>query len=92
MQIFLASFARFVIAFTFSFLMIWSNELYPTTIRSSGLGIVFGFGLIGGYLSPFLVEFSIEHIGLNPVIFLGLIGVICAIPVWFLNETLGKDL
>ncbi len=31
-------------------------------------------------------------IGVNPVITLGFIGIVCTVSVWFLNETLGKDL
>ena len=95
MQIFLASFARFIVAFTFSFMMIWANELYPTTgnflkislVRSSGLGIVFGFGLIGGYVSPYIVEGSKNVASsINPVITLGVIGL-----VFIVNFCFGVD-
>lgn len=73
--------------------MIWANELYPTTVRSSGLGVVFGFGLIGGYVSPYIVELSKSVIeSLNPVITLGVIGLFCSGPAFFLKETLGKPL
>lgn len=54
------TFARFIISFTFGFIVLWANEIFPTTIRSVGMGVFFGIGIIGGFLSPFLVDLSYE--------------------------------
>ena len=37
MQIILASTARFSVSFTFTFMVIWTNELFPTTGKSFSL-------------------------------------------------------
>jgi len=56
--IILTSLARLSVSFSFSFFVIWVSEQYPTTIRSAGVGIIFGIGLLGAQISPFLVKFS----------------------------------
>mmetsp|Transcript_11344 Transcript_11344/g.1017 ORF Transcript_11344/g.1017 Transcript_11344/m.1017 type:complete len:80 (-) Transcript_11344:205-444(-) len=77
------TFARFIISFTFGFIVLWANELFPTTIRSVGMGIFFGIGIIGGFLSPFLVDLSYE-IGISPIITIAIIGILGSISVAFL--------
>jgi hypothetical protein len=47
--------SRFIVSFSFSFMVIWISELFPTTVRSAGMGIVFGLGLSGGAISPYVV-------------------------------------
>lgn len=41
-------------------MVLWGNEIFPTTVRSIGMGIFFSIGLIGGFLSPFVVDLSYE--------------------------------
>lgn len=56
------------------------------------MGVVFGFGLIGGYVSPYIANFSNEYIGLNPVIMIGIIGLLCSNSAFFLKETINKEI
>ena len=50
--------ARFFISFAFSFYLLWVNELYPTTVRSIGNGMIDGMGLIGAEMAPLIVRLS----------------------------------
>lgn len=54
---------RIVISGSFVSLMVWTTELYPTVLRSNGMGMAM-FGLrIGGVISPqiILLVRNIEH-------------------------------
>lgn len=46
--------ARFVISFSFSFMIIWLNELYPTSIRSVGVGFIAAVGFLGAWFTPYI--------------------------------------
>jgi hypothetical protein len=72
-------------------MVIWTTELYPTTVRSAGMGIVFGIGLSGGALSPYVVELA-EKMEINPLILIGVIGITGTISAFFLTETKDKPL
>ena len=93
---------RFLICFVWALAYIYLSELFPTVVRSLALGIISAGGTIGKiYLiitlhigstaSPFVVSFS-KNLGLNPLIILGLIGVIGTISTFPLKETYGKQL
>ena len=87
----IACVARFANAYAFSFLVIWSSELYPTTVRSAGLGWVFGIGLIGAIVAPFLIQLS-KDLGIPPLVTLGVIGIVGTSMCFFLKETLNEKL
>ena len=54
---------RFFISFGFSLTMIWANELYPTQVRSLGVGFSQAFALFGSFLSPYFLPFLTKNGG-----------------------------
>lgn len=71
--------------------MIWANELFPTTVRAIGLGCCFSIGFVGGFLSPYVVEFS-YIVKLHPMMTLSSIGLFGVVSAFFLPETKGQAL
>ena len=51
----LAAIGKLGIASSFSVIYIHSNELFPTSIRNSGMGLVSVSARIGGILAPYIV-------------------------------------
>ncbi|BFH61973.1 MFS transporter [Paenibacillus azoreducens] len=73
----------------------YTPELYPTSVRSTGVGLATSVGRIGGVIAPFLVGYMVQnHIHIN-TIFMMFFAIICigALGVLFLGtETKGKEL
>lgn len=63
---------RFTLSFVYAILVIWQNELYPTDIRSVGIGFVYSFGIAGGYLIPY-IQHLCEYYNINPLIIFGIL-------------------
>ncbi|AEI41832.1 MFS transporter [Paenibacillus mucilaginosus] len=73
----------------------YTPELYPTSVRSTGVGLAASFGRIGGVIAPFLVGMLVARsVGIPAIfaIFFAAI-VVGAIAVFFLGtETKGREL
>ncbi|MGG3468974.1 MFS transporter [Neobacillus pocheonensis] len=64
------------------------GELYPTHLRSTGVGLTFNIGRIGGALTPTIVGFMAEHMQLSgAVLIFGSICYVFGIIVTILNKT-----
>ena len=86
----MAAIGRFVLTFTYSFSTLWSSELFPTSVRSLGVGVFFTFEIFASSISPFVVDFSVmNHI--DPLLCITAIGFLGCISSLFLKETLGVD-
>ncbi|KAL4459389.1 hypothetical protein ABPG74_018002 [Tetrahymena malaccensis] len=66
-------------------------ELYPTSVRSLGVGFIRGVGISGSILSSFVITWS-KNLGISPLVSFGVIGSFAVIPTLFLPETLNKPL
>jgi OCT family organic cation transporter-like MFS transporter 4/5 len=64
------------------------SELFPTVVRSLAVGLISGAGTVGSITCPFVVTFA-NHLGISPLIPLGVIGLLGAASVIPLKETLG---
>lgn len=74
----------FVLAAATNLDTLYPNELFPTALRASGVGVAVAISRIGAAVGTFLLPLGIDHIGIGPVLLIGgailLIGlVICAI-------------
>lgn len=73
----------------------YTPELYPTSVRSTGVGLATSVGRIGGVIAPFLVGYMVQrHIEISTIfIMFFVIILIGAIGVLLLGtETKGKEL
>ncbi|XP_064609274.1 solute carrier family 22 member 15-like [Liolophura sinensis] len=82
---------KFSIAATYNLIFMYTPELYPTNIRSLGIGVVSIASRIGGLLSPFAATLSREVPWLPAAVFGGFC-LLVALSCPLLPETRGKDL
>ncbi|KAL4426920.1 hypothetical protein ABPG74_012920 [Tetrahymena malaccensis] len=90
-QSFMAALSRCIFSITFSLIVLLCGETYPTTLKSVGYGFNFAIGMIGSFLSPYIVGIS-NKIGIIPIVSLGLLTLIGCIAVCFLKETLNQPM
>jgi MFS family permease len=79
---------RFCVSGVYNIIYTYSTEVYPTVVRSSGLGMNSVFGRVGGMIFPLILEILQEKI---TFVFIALIGIALFL-VMFLPETMGKPL
>lgn len=73
----------------------YTPELYPTSVRSTGVGLAASFGRIGGIIAPFMVGMLVARqvqIGSIFWIFFVTILIGAAAVLWLGTETKGKEL
>jgi hypothetical protein len=80
--------ARFCVSGVYNVIYTYSTEVYPTVVRSNGLGFNSVCGRIGGMVFPFILEILHESI---TYVFLGL-NLLALMAVLTLPETYGKPL
>lgn len=83
---------RFVICFVWALTYIYLAELFPTVVRSLAMGLVSAGGTVGSIICPFMVTFSNNVLKVNPLITLGVIGLLGVVSILPLRETLNKKL
>jgi hypothetical protein len=73
---------------------LYPNELFPTSIRASAVGMAVAFSRIGAAVGTYLVPVSLTHFGLAPTMYAGglitVIGLIACL-AWA-EETKGRSL
>ncbi|XP_070567249.1 organic cation transporter protein-like [Ptychodera flava] len=79
------------ILMAYNTIIVYANELYPTPLRSSGVGMCSMVGYIGGILSPQFLELQRVWAPLTLLIF-GVLSVIAGILILPLPETPGQKL
>ncbi|WP_334072797.1 MULTISPECIES: MFS transporter [Paenibacillus] len=73
----------------------YTPELYPTRVRSTGVGLAASFGRIGGIIGPYLVGMLVARqvaIGAIFWLFFGTILIGAAAVLWLGTETKGREL
>lgn len=73
---------------------LYPNELFPTEVRASAVGIAIGFSRIGTVASTYALPISLEYLGLGPTMLAGaaLVGVGLVLSYFCAPETKGKSL
>lgn len=73
---------------------LYPNELFPTEIRASAVGVAIGFSRIGTVISTYGLPLVLESLGLGPTMLIGaaLVGIGFVMSYFFAPETRGKTL
>lgn len=85
--IILAMITKFAVAIGFSITYVYTQELYPTSVRSLGVGICTFLGKFGCALAPVLIDVFQNNFKLHPMTSFGLIGIFSSFLVLALKET-----
>ena len=80
---------QFVNSILYNIMFVYSAEIYPTVIRSIGLGLLGGVSRITAMLPPLLLPFMMEG---EAFLVLGLLAFIAGVLVWLLPETKGVEM
>ncbi|CAG5123519.1 unnamed protein product [Candidula unifasciata] len=92
----LTVFMFFVRAFSsasFSFVYIYSSELYPTSVRTLGMGTASAMARVGAMITPFVAQVLLSHSVITATWVYGILCLICGINCIFLPiETHGRAL
>ncbi|EAR96397.2 MFS transporter (macronuclear) [Tetrahymena thermophila SB210] len=83
--------ARFLLGFQINIHQVYISELYPTSIRSIGIGFTSIVGVVGSIICGYFVTFfSVEN--LNPIGSMGIAGLLASLLYIPLKETLNQPL
>ncbi|XP_035684246.1 organic cation transporter protein-like [Branchiostoma floridae] len=82
---------RAVIGITYNCLIAYSPEVFPTVVRSMGIGVATAFSRIGSILSPFVTLLGDVWLPL-PMVTFGVAACAGGLAVFLLQETLGVPL
>ena len=73
---------------------LYPNELFPTSIRASAIGLAVALSRIGAAVGTYLVPVSLDHLGSSTTMYLGaaitVVGLVAC--VFWAEETKGKSL
>ena len=87
----LALLGKLCLASSFSVVYIHSAEIFPTTVRNSGMGLVSVAARVGGIMAPFIVSLG-EFIPQLQFTVLGLMSLLAGLLNLRLPETAGRQL
>jgi len=88
----LAIISRFFVAMALSIMSVYTAEVYPTTVRSLGIGLTSFFGKFGCAFAPLLGTIFQYTLMLHPMVSYGIVGTFAGIAALFMKETLGLPL
>ena len=81
-------FGKFAISGSFCVVYVFAAELFPTEVRSIGIGFGSMVGRIGGVLAPFIILLQdVEGLSFLPYLIFGICGIISGIWALFLPDT-----
>jgi len=77
----------------FCAIYVYAPELYPTEVRTIGIGFAGAVGRIGGIIAPFLIMLQDnEKLSFLPYLIFGILAIIAGISILLLPETTGKPI
>ncbi|EDW91444.1 organic cation transporter protein [Drosophila yakuba] len=86
-----ATIGLFGASVTFPNVYLYGGELFPTVVRSSGVGLCSMVGRVGSIVAPLIVDLAAYGLWVAPLIF-GIFSVLAIIATIFLPETRGSPL
>eukprot|EP00802_Teleaulax_amphioxeia_P011014 Tamp_11044.p1 GENE.Tamp_11044~~Tamp_11044.p1 ORF type:complete len:605 (+),score=63.72 Tamp_11044:41-1816(+) len=87
----LAFTGKFMLCITFSGVFLYASEIFPTSVRTQGMGLSSVAARVGGVLAPLIVVL-LSHSRDAPMWVFGLVSIFAGIMSIRLPETLGKTL
>ncbi|XP_033254209.1 organic cation transporter protein [Drosophila miranda] len=90
-QVICATVGLFGASITFPNVYLYGAELFPTVVRSNGMGLCSMVGRIGGLVAPLINELSWYGAWITPLIF-GIASILAVLGTIFLPETRGMPL
>ncbi|XP_047493473.1 organic cation transporter protein-like [Penaeus chinensis] len=88
----MALFGKMTITVAYQIAILYSSELFPTEVRSRGLGTCFMLSRIGSVCSPFITDFLGSLISWAPSVVFGAASLVMGLATVALPETLGMAL
>ena len=85
-------FGKFFITTCYSCIYLWSAEIFPTSDRAKGIGLMQVFEMVGASCAPFVVMRMLSINMTAPFVFLGACGALASVLMVFLPETKWKQL
>jgi len=83
----LGVFGKFFVATSFDSIYTWSVEIYPTVVRSEGMGFLQVMSRIGAALAPWATKWLIAYYAFLPFLLLGCSALLASITLYWLPET-----
>lgn len=86
--------AKFFIISSFNSVFVYTSELYPTVIRSNGVGLCSMIARIGGIIAPYVVLLA-DFQDLKktfPLLIFGVLGIAAGVSAFLLPETLTSQM
>ncbi|EDV98284.1 organic cation transporter protein [Drosophila grimshawi] len=90
-QVMCATVGLFGASMTFPNVYLWGGEIFPTVVRSNGVGLCSMIARIGGFIAPLICDLAMFRAWLTPFIF-GVFSIVAVIGTIFLPETRGLPL
>lgn len=92
MGIFFASMGKFCVTCSFAIIYVYSAQIYPTVIRTIGVGSSSTVARIGSILAPFIKDLSQATTLAVPMVMLGILSIVAASFVLFIHEPRGTEI
>lgn len=84
---------KFAISGSFCVLYTFAAELFPTEVRSIGIGFGSMIGRVGGVMAPFIILLQdIEGLEFLPYLIFGVCGILSGVWALWLPDTTGKPI
>ncbi|EAR96527.1 MFS transporter (macronuclear) [Tetrahymena thermophila SB210] len=88
LQTALVTIARFFLTFEWGLAFIYITEIFPTTVRTIGLGFASFVGYLGSVFSSYFLTYLINQ-GINPLLGMGVVSIISLVFYFPMTETYG---
>lgn len=88
-----STFCKFFLSMTFIFSFQYTAEVYPTKIRTTGVGMANGIGRLGGVVMPWICIYLSTMDLLSPFLLFAAISLLTSVSNFYLPfDTLGKEI
>lgn len=88
----LAMLGKMLISAAYQTIYVYVNELFPTVVRTKGMGIAVVSSRLGSMLSPYITDYIGPIVPWMPSIIFGGAALVAGVSTMFLPETQGKPL